>query len=280
MTDDIKDPSITEEPETKPSEIIPNESKPTQHPKKKHTKLKISLTVVTVLLLLPILFLGWLGFVPGLSDLLGATKPRNLGVQYTEADYKSYLVKTDITLQDFATAPANPEKPGKFIVFANPKTFTDLSVTQEELTAAINEVDWLWMPVKNAQVRLSNGVVEVSGNVNTQYASEFIRFIGGVGYSQSDVDTAVSWAQKFAADAPVYIKATASVENDQLAFQLDEILIGRFNIPMDIASTVLSTGTTNAIINTKDLVATSAKPVDGAMLFTGSLPTTVFVKTK
>ena len=280
MSDDK--PEDLTDPKTESESTVETDSstKNTDKPKRKRTKLKISVAVLAILLLIPILFMGWMGFVPGLSDLFGATKARDLGVQYTDADYSSYLEKTNITLQDFTSAPPNPDKPGKFIVFSNPQTFTDLSVTQEELTAAINEIDWLWMPVKNAQVKLTNGIVEVSGNLNTQYATEFISFIGGVGYSESDVEKVVSYAQKFAADAPVYINATASVEDDKLSFRLNEVQVGRFNVPMDIANTVLSTGTTNAILNTKDLVATSAKPVEGAMLFTGTLPTTVYVKTK
>lgn len=268
------------EPETEKVEQPLKQNTTHAKQKKKHTKLKIFAVVAALVLLLPIFVLGWLGFVPGLSDLLGATKPKDLGVQYTEADYSQYLNKTGISLQDFSTAPANPDKPGKFVVFANPQTYDNLVVTQEELTAAINEIGWLWMPIRNAQVRLSDGVVEVSGNLNTQYANEFVGFIGGVGYSESDVAKAVSWAQKFAADAPVYINATASVQNDVLSFQLNKVQVGRFNVPMDIASNVLSTGTTNAILNTQGLVAASAVPEQGAMRFSGELPTTVYVKTK
>lgn len=277
--DTAKTKDQTEEPVDK-TEDTDSEQTTNPKPKKKHTKLKIFIIVASVLLILPILVLGWLGFVPGLSGLFGATKAKDLGVQYTQVDYTNYLEKTGVTLKDFSTAPENPERPGKYVVFADPKSFDNLTVTQEELTAAINEIDWLWMPINNAQVRLTDGVVEVSGNLNTQYANEFIGFIGGVGYSESDVAKVVSWAQKFAADAPVYINATASVQNDVLSFQLNKVQVGRFNVPMDIASTVLSTGTTNAIVNTQGLVATSAQPEQGSMRFTGQLPTTVYVKTK
>lgn len=280
MKEDTQVQSTAEETITNQAVSSAPEVNNSNHKKGNHKKLKITLSVLAVLIILPVMFLGWLGFVPGLSTILGATKARDLGVQYTQVDYDSYIKKTNTNLQDITAAPPNPDKPGKLIIFADPKTYSNLNVTQEELTAAINEIDWLWMPIKNAQVKLSDGVVEVSGNLNTQYANEFISFIGGVGYSESDVDKAVSYAQKFAADAPIYLKATASVKNDTLSFQLENIKVGRFNVPMDIADTVLSTGTTNAILNTQNLVATAANPVDGAMLFTGELPTTIYVKSE
>ena len=69
--------------------------------------------IVLVLALIAVLVAGWFGMVPGVSAVLGATKVRDLGVRYTAADFTSYQEKTGITFKDFATAPANPNKPGK-----------------------------------------------------------------------------------------------------------------------------------------------------------------------
>lgn len=263
---------------TEQKEEIP-ETK-SQTPKKSHKKRNIILLIISTIFLVPIFIAGWLGFVPGLSTLLGANKPRDLGVKYTEADFESYKQKTGIEFSDFATAPTNPDNPSKKIVFANPKTVKDLQLTQEELTAAINMSGWLWMPIKNAQVRLGDGTVEVSGNLNVQYIDEFTKFIGGVGYSESDVASAVSWGSKFANNAAIYFKVDANVVNDSLSLDLDKIKIGRFSVPMDIADRVLTTGTSNAIINADNLVATSAQPVSGALLFSGTYPTTIYTKFK
>jgi hypothetical protein len=89
--------------------------------------------------------------------------------------------KTSIKFNDFAQAPDNPNKPGKKTVFTDPVTTTGLTLTDEELTSAGAKTDWLWMPLKNAQVKFSPGGLELSGNINVEYLDEFINFIGGVG---------------------------------------------------------------------------------------------------
>lgn len=246
--------------------------------KRGHKKLFITLGILGIIILIPVLLAGWFGFVPGISTLMGAGKAKDLGVRYTAADFTSYQQKTGVVFNDFANAPANPNKPGKFIVFADPKTVQDISVTQSELTAAINNANWLWMPLTNTQVRLGDGTVEVSGNLNIDYITNFIGFIGGVSYNQADVQKAVDLGKKLVGNAPVYIKANASVTNNQVTLNLTEAKIGRYNVPLDIANKVLSSGTNNAIKNTAGLNAVSAQPKSGALVFTGTYPTTVYVK--
>jgi hypothetical protein len=235
--------------------------------------------ILFLILVIPILIFGYFGLVPGLSNIMGASKVRNLGVTYTDQDYANYLAKTQTKMLDFADAPNNPDKPGKKVVFANPVSADNMKVSQQEITSAINKSGWLWMPIKNAQVRFSEGAVEISGNLNLDYITQFIGFIGGVGYQSSDIDTAVSWAKKFVNNAPIYIKANGSVTNNQLQLNVQEVQVGRFTAPADIAQTVLATGTQSAINNTPGLDAQSAVLKDGSIIFTGSHPTTIYVKT-
>jgi hypothetical protein len=273
-----EDAKITKTEEEVNEPVPEKKVKETKTNKKSHKLLFSILAVVAVLILIPVFIAGWLGFVPGLSNILGANNPRDLGVVYTEADYNSYLEKTGADFIDFSEAPVNPNNPDKKVIFADPKTVTNQEFTQEELTAAINSVGWAWMPLKNAQVKFTDDTVEVSGNLNIENIDKFIAFIGGVGYSNEDVDTAISWGKRLVGEAPVYIKANASVVNDQLTFNLQEAQIGRYTLPSDISSKVLSTGTTNAVVRADDFEATLAQPVDGALLFSGTYPTTVYVR--
>jgi hypothetical protein len=250
--------------------------------KKSHKKRNILIAVGIVFLLIfttPIFIAGYFGFVPILSTIMGANNAKDLGVTYTQQDYVNYLAKTKTNLQNFSDAPANPDNPSKKIVFANPIDVTDMNTTQEELTAAINESEWSWMPIDNAQVKLSNGTVEISGNLKLDNIANFISFIGGVGYSQQDIDTAVGWAKRLLNNAPIYIKADGSVNNNQLTLSVQEVKVGRYTVPNDIAQTVLSTGTQNAISRTPGLYAKEANIIDGGLVFTGSHPTTIYVKT-
>jgi len=245
-------------------------------PRRSH-KLRTTLFVLLILGLIGVLIAGWFGMVPGVSTMLGATKARDLGVRYTAADLANYQQKTNIQFANFATAPQNPNKPGKKTIFADPKTVDTMVISQAELTAAVNSLNWRSMPLANVQIRAGNGTVEVSGNLKPENVSSFIHFIGGVGYSQSAIDKATSWAQKLVNRAPVYVKAEVSATNDQLSFKLVDAKVGRLNIPQDIASNVLRTGLTNAILNADNYAIKNASFSNGQLNFSGTYPTTVYV---
>jgi hypothetical protein len=251
----------------------------TQKPKtkKKHKLLVISLILVSIFILLPLLIAGWFGFIPGVSNIMGARDPKDLGVVWTEADYQSYLEKTNASFIDISNAPINPNNPDKKIIFTDPKTVENQTFTQEEITAAINSVGWAWMPISNAQVKFTDNTVEISGNLELDNIEKFIGFIGGVGYENQAVNTAADWGRRFVNGAPIYFKADASVSNNSLNLSLQEASIGRFSVPMDIADKVLYTGSTNSINNAQNFSVDSAKFIDGSLSFSGTYPQTVYV---
>lgn len=258
-----------------------NESKIVVEPKakKSHRKLIVFGIIILIVFVVPIMIVGWFGFVPGLSDLMGANKPKDLGIIYTTADYESYKSKAAASFLDLSQAPDKPNMPGEKLLFDGPVTTDNLQLTQEEITATVNEIGWVWMPISNAQVKINENTVEVSGNLNLKYMNEFVDFIGGVGYSKDDVAKAVSLAQKFTNSPPIYLKAEASVSNDKLSLKLSGISIGRLNVPKGIAESVLSTGTTNAINKTDNLQAESATfQSDGTLKFSGIYPSIVYVR--
>lgn len=245
---------------------------------KKHRKWPwVVSALVLVFIVIPVFVLGYLGFVPGLSSLMGATKARDLGVRYTEADYVSYQTKTGGQFLDYVNAPTNLLSPGKKTIFANPE-YMNVSLTQEEITAAINLIGWSWMPLANAQVRLGDGTIEISGNLNVDQISNFVDFIGGVGYDQASIDNALSWGKRLAGNPPVYIKAAVSVTNNVLNMNVEQVKVGRLSVPMDIAGKVLNSGTVNALDNTYGLNTESATISSDQLHFVGTSPTTIYVK--
>lgn len=259
------------------------EPKPETKTKKSHTGRNVFIGLAIGLIIVigvPVLIAGYFGLVPGVSTLMGATKAKDLGVTYTPQDYQAFLTKTQTNLQNYANAPVSPDNPAKKTVFADPVVVNNQVVSQEELTAAINESGWLWMPIKNAQVKLTDGTVEIAGNLQLDYITQFISYIGGVGYSQSDIDTAVGWGKKLVNNAPIYIKASGSVTNNQLQLSVQEAQIGRYSVPPEIAQQVLSAGTQSAINNTPHLDAQSATLNNGTITFTGTHPSTIYVKTQ
>ena len=245
---------------------------------KKHRKWPWVVSILAfIFVVTPILVLGYFGFMPGISNLMGTSKAKDLGIRYNEADYISYQTKTGGQFLNYADAPNNPIDIGKKTIFADPK-YMDVDLTQEEITAAINMVGWSWMPITNAQVRLNDGTVEISGNIQMNQVANFVNFINGVGYSQADVDKALGWGERLVSNPPIYVRATASVTNDVVSMQVEQAQIGRFNIPLDTANKVLNSGTNNALNGTFGLSIGSASFDDGQLHFVGTSPTKVYVK--
>ena len=276
--DNVKQDETTQKQEVTSPEELKQETNTDKKHHKKHPVLKGVLISFGLLFTIIVLIAGWLGFIPGLSDIMGARTPKDLGVTWTQADFESYKAKTNTTFKNFDTAPDNPDKPGKKTVFADPITVSDLTLTQAEITAAINSLNWAWLPAENVQVRLSDGTVEISGNVKLEHIEEFVNFIGGVGYNSEDVAKAADWGRRFVDGGAFYAKGAASVTNNQLTLDLQQVQIGRFSAPIDIASTVVYTGGSNGIKNAQNLDVNSAKVETGILKFSGTYPSTIYVK--
>jgi len=273
----VKDDAVSSPKDTENTVGTEVEQKPETKKKKRGIVKKIFIGL-GIILLIGILWLGWLGFVPVLSNLLGANNARDLGVTYTAADLTAFYDKTSQKVKNFADAPTRSD--GKKTIFADPKQMS-VTISQEEITARIADLaDWVYMPIKNVQVAFSDdNVIEVSGNLVTDVVDEFVNFIGGVGYSQEDVQTGLNWLGRFAGNPAIYLKTRGSIINNRLSLELLDAKIGRWTPPKDEALKVLTTGTINALAGTKGLDVDSATFSDGQMHFDGVGPTTIYVKT-
>jgi flagellar basal body-associated protein FliL len=63
---------------------------------KEKKKFPVLLIIILILVLTPVLVLGYLGFIPIVSDIMGANKPKDLGVRVTEQDFISTSQKLGI----------------------------------------------------------------------------------------------------------------------------------------------------------------------------------------
>lgn len=269
-------------PESDAGELGPEATEEPEQTRRKTQKSKKGLKRFGIglggLLAVGLLYLGWLGFIPGLSNLLGANSPKDLGVTYSEADLQSFYNKTAQKLLDYANAPLGDN--GKKVIFADSRRYT-AQITQAEVTARINASNWAYMPVKNVQVRFSDdNRVEVSGNIDVDALEKFIPFIGGVGYSSDDVQTGLSWLRRLSGDPAFYIDASGAVSNNNLNLKINSAKIGRLSAPQDAATRVLTTATENALAGTAGLDIHTASFSDGQMTFDGSAPTTIYVKNR
>lgn len=120
---------------------------------------KIAIVAIVGLVLLVGLVLGYLGFVPIVSDLMGTNQPRDLGVKYSETNYASGLDKVP------GAIVLNPE----YLCATCPYTSSgsvavNTAFTQEEFTAMINKRNSTVGPLRDAQFKFnSDGTVEATG---------------------------------------------------------------------------------------------------------------------
>lgn len=79
--------------------------------------IKVIFGIFLVIILGIVLVLGYFGFVPGVSNLLGSNKPRDLEVRTTAAEYDSYIKKAGTEMQYVLESPVV----GKSIVASGKK---------------------------------------------------------------------------------------------------------------------------------------------------------------
>jgi hypothetical protein len=232
------------------------------------------LTVVVVVLLVSVLFLGYLGFVPGLSSAFGADKPRDLGVKYSQTDSQSAADKAKTKFQALPAA-ALPSDSVK--VSAN-KVPVSTTFSDKELTArvAAHQAAWKFYPVSNAQVKIGpDGTIEAAGVIQMDRVYDYA---AAQGISQEIVNTVIDRLKLSGTNPTFYVKGTGVVtDNKVTSLRVDALEFGRFSVPADWLASYK--GTAISLIEDRLRVSgIQAKSVTfgaGGMKFDGSLPETV-----
>ena len=189
---------------------------------------KLLLKLVLILVIAAVLAGGYMGFIPGLSKVMGADKPKDLGITYTEQDFHAALTKSGITQK------ALPET-GDALQGATYEGQHDLSTsfTGQDLTAFINGSKWKYNPFSNVQIRFNtDGTTEISGNVNLD---KLWIYVGMNGVSQSDIAKARQALSAIPSKPAFYAKGIVEAENNQITkLNLDNLSIGRLSVPQSI----------------------------------------------
>ncbi|MDD1695366.1 MAG: hypothetical protein LUQ54_00570 [Methanoregula sp.] len=101
-------------------------------------------------------------YVPVVSETLGTTTPKDLGINYDPAKFYDLLDRENVTL----SGPAS-DYPLTASIRYGPSAPMDATVTSEELTAMMQETNNANGPLKNMQVRLgNNNQMEISANAD------------------------------------------------------------------------------------------------------------------
>jgi hypothetical protein len=234
--------------------------------------LKIFGIILAVLVVVVILAGGYLGFVPGVSNLFGSNKPRDLGVTYTQADYQSARAKTRSIITDLPSDAA-PQQSIKYSG-SHPVTAT---FTQAEFNALMNNRPWKYYPLKDCQLKVNpDGTAEFSAVVLTDRLKGYALSTGASSESMKVLDDYLS---KVPGDPIVYTKGKASIVNGQIVnSDINELQIGRISIPADQLQ-----NNKNSIINAAQqqmqaipgFSVKTFKLINGQIQFEGTLPDSV-----
>lgn len=193
--------------------------------------LLVSLFIVGVVVI--ILALGYTGFMPGVSTLMGTNKPRDLGVNYAQSDASSFNTKAKVEI----TPQKQPAASDGKIIFSG-LTAVDGNFTDSEISAKLTYSPWKFMPMSDVQVKLTgNGSVEVAGVLRIDRLTGFITAIGGASFSNEDVKKGLDYLKIAPGNPPIYAKGTASVTNNQVSVNIQSLEVGRIPVPVDRINT-------------------------------------------
>ena len=229
-----------------------------------------------IIILLVIGLLGYFGFMPGLSDMMGANKPKDLGVEYTKAEYDSFSNKCNGDITPITTSV----DPLKSITYSG-QISVNKDFTQEELSSRLNYSRWKYMPVSNVQLKINNdGSVEASGNVMMDRLPGFIAREGMGQYTMADVTKGLEFIKMIKINPPVYMKFNATVINNKVTSNISKIEVGKFNVPLDkVDANGAAVSVFNSIISKAPTFnAKSVTFVNGKMHFEGTIPAQMSVE--
>jgi len=186
---------------------------------------KFLLLLLLIIVIIPLFVLGFMGFIPGLSIILGASKPRDLGVKFSPVDLKSVRIKSQIEYKVLPDS-TNPLNTRRF----DGKRDVTAEFTSAEITATMNNQPWKYWPYKDVQVKFNgDGSGEISG--------VFIKSkLPGYAAAINAPTQAVDFATKFLPNDPVfYVKIKASLTENKIAtFEPMAFEIGRMPLPLSL----------------------------------------------
>ena len=195
----------------------------------------IVISVVLFIIVAVFLVAGYfLGNVPIASKLLGTNKPRDLGVKISIPSAYQGLndLKKPVTPQDVQA------------ILKNPKSYQTVkaTITQEEASSLLAVGDIPDFPFRMTQIKFeANGKVEASGVLDIQKLQAALKDVGAT----SDVVDRVMGFVKNAKYMNFYMEGTCNILNNNVSANLDQVQIGRINLPADLVknnSSVISDG--------------------------------------
>jgi len=211
---------------------------------------------------------GVLGFIPGISTLMGAA-PKDLGQRITSEDSLAAQSKTGI---EVAKLPKDTLDDKGY----SPEGKKALSVTYDskEVTALVNNLTWKNFPAKNVQIKINpDGSIESSGVI---IISKAIPFAEGLGYSADQVKQAMEKYRLPKFEVPYYLKGNGNIKNNNVTLSVSSFKIGAIPVPQNITNNAAFEAVSfieNLINRYQDHYSAESLIFDnGKVAFTGQVP--------
>ncbi|MCX6642804.1 MAG: hypothetical protein NTV15_05390 [Candidatus Bathyarchaeota archaeon] len=190
--------------------------------------IKKTIILTTIIIAVSALILGYYGFVPVISEVMGANKPKDLGVTYTIADLTSANAKLGVI---FKTLP--PTDSGAASLTRTGQKQLIASFTSAELTALLNDHSqkWKYYPINDIQVKINNdGVIELSGVLQ---ADRFTGFADAVQVSESSRGQVRPYLYVVSSNPSIYMKGSLSITNNVVQTDIQSVEVGRLSVSGD-----------------------------------------------
>ena len=234
----------------------------------------------TFLVILPVIFLalmvaGYYGFVPELSTLLGADKPRDLGIHPTSQDLASAQSKSGVNFSEITSA-ATPEETLKF----SGKIDINNSFTDAEMTAMALDNPWKYNFLKGSQVKFnSDGSTEMSGIF---YADRLKGYTKAHGINERDIKPALDAVGLLPFNPPYYLKMNVGIQDGHMTMNISDLEIGKINLTSTVVlkenSEAIASFIQDEVINpTPGVEVQSLTTGNGALNYKGTFPQTISV---
>jgi len=190
--------------------------------------LKIVAVVVGIIVIFLVLTVGYYGLVPGISTIMRADKPRDLGISYTEQDRLNGRAKINWQLEELPSSLP----PEQSLIYSGQKDVT-ASFSSQELTAWLDN-NWKYTPITNAQIKISqDNTIEMSGILHTDRIETYARVMHA---PEDFYSTLMNYHWLFIGKPPIYIKVSATITHNIAQAKIYKFQIGRFSISPDLLS--------------------------------------------
>jgi hypothetical protein len=222
-----------------------------------------------VLVCAAIVFIGYLGFIPGIATIFGSDKPRDLNISYTSDDLKNSVEKIGTNLNSLPAGNTKVEDSVSYEGFRSINT----SLSSQEITAYINNEKWKYFPVKDVQIKFNNDdSVEISGLIIKDRLENYIK-------ATKVKDSEYSEIKKYLIvpvnTVPFYVKGNIEIVNNKVTLNSETLEIGKLTIDNAVINnnkTAFQQFIEDRINFIPNLKVTSGKINDGKLSLIGTVP--------